>query len=164
MRCRSLAGIVRNARCADLATSKSQLTLEVFKTDAFPAGVFIIRAASPRFSSGRGSSTGIVSLRLATVMYRRSVRAAARSASGAALANAIELVNQRPPAALPPRSLSSMRSSELSIQAPQLLDPRNREARKSVSRARSAAIGRAASKPSTERGNRVYPWKKSSLS
>src|ERR1700682_5440269 len=44
MRTRSLAGISRNARCAALASSKSQFMLEVFETHALAARVLLLRA------------------------------------------------------------------------------------------------------------------------
>jgi|HubBroStandDraft_6_1064221.scaffolds.fasta_scaffold1166254_1 hypothetical protein len=44
MRSRSLAGISRNARCAALASSKSQFMLEVFETHALAARVLFVGA------------------------------------------------------------------------------------------------------------------------
>src|SRR6266851_2430061 len=45
IRSRSLAGISRNARCAALASSKSQFMLEVFETHALAARVLFFGAA-----------------------------------------------------------------------------------------------------------------------
>src|SRR5215469_4989084 len=96
MRCRSLAGIVRNARCADLASSKSHLTLEVFETDAFPPSVFLVRAAHRLDFLGKGV---FFRYRIATLRcgYVSVERFAHQFGSGevAAFANAIEVVDQR---------------------------------------------------------------------
>ena len=107
MRCRSLAGIVRNARCADLASSKSQFTLEVFEADALPPSVLLVRAAHRLDFLAKGAfyRYRIAALRCG---YVSAERFAHHFGSGevAAFANAIEVVNQRL-RQLP--SLSSMR-------------------------------------------------------
>src|SRR5436190_621485 len=46
-RSRSLVGIARSVRCAALARSNSQFTLEVFETHAFAACVPFVAAADP---------------------------------------------------------------------------------------------------------------------